>query len=183
MRNENFATSFLSAPEKTPAEMVVPLRDKPGKTAKPCAKPMKNAVLYENDVFFFENVSEKNNKTALSEKHTGRSPPAKALLTIGKMQSTMRQVGIVATTIEMVCFESGCLIICQMSFQNTTQMESKVAMCNKMLTNKLSSTPKILEKSTRCPEDDTGKNSVNPCTIPKKNKATKMFIALFYCFL
>ena len=40
--------------------------------------------------------------------------------------------------------------------------------CSVTLKNKLASPSPSFSASTRCPDDDTGKNSVKPCNIPKK---------------
>lgn len=48
IRNENFEADSLSAPDITPALIVVPERDIPGKTAKPCAMPIMEAIFVFN---------------------------------------------------------------------------------------------------------------------------------------
>lgn len=43
MTNENLVDSFLSTPAKSPALIVAPEREIPGKIASPCAMPIKRA--------------------------------------------------------------------------------------------------------------------------------------------
>ena len=45
MRKENLETSLRCTPSSRPVEMVVPERDRPGRTASACARPMMNAFL------------------------------------------------------------------------------------------------------------------------------------------
>lgn len=117
IKNENFATCFLFLLHKSPALIVEPEREIPGKTANPCAIPIKNAVLKFNSsfLFCFENASETKSKTAESAKQTGRKLPPNELFIIGIKTSTIKQVGIVATTSIIVSLEKGCVIIFQIS--------------------------------------------------------------------
>lgn len=73
IRNECFETSFLSPPLSTPAHIVEPERDIPGKIAIPCAIPMKIACFVDN--FFeqlFANKSVKRSTHAVNIKLKGR---------------------------------------------------------------------------------------------------------------
>lgn len=81
--------------------------------------------------------------------------------------------------------EKGLFTISQISLWNTTKIESKVATCKSILKNKLSSIPKKIGNKTICPDEDTGKNSVNPCIMPRKIKQgfSCFLLALFYCVI
>ena len=150
IKNENFATDFLSPPASRPALMVVPDLDNPGNIANPCAIPIEIAVLLLSLIcLFFDKTSPKNKIAADNAKHTGNKLPEKDFLTNGKKIKAKTQVGKVARASEIVCFEKGCLIICQMSFAKQTMIEQSVAPCNKMLTNKLSLMPNNFENNTK----------------------------------
>ncbi len=173
IRKENFVTSSFLFPHKSPALIVVPDLDTPGKTAKPCATPMRKASLKEKVFcsFFLETLSLVKSKIAEMKKHKGKSPPENDIFITGISIKHKIHVGIVATAILKVSKENGWRIICQISLRYTTKIEHKVATCKIMLTKRLSSMPNNFENSTRCPEEETGKNSVSPWTSPKKNKA------------
>ena len=110
IKKENFAISSLSLPHKSPAEIVLPEREMPGKTAKPCATPMKSTVFKSRFPFFFgASIPEKSKIAPVITKQTGSAPPIKDAFTSGISTSTIRQVGIVAATRKRVCLESGCL--------------------------------------------------------------------------
>lgn len=73
IRNECFETSFLSPPLSTPAQIVEPERDIPGKIAIPCAIPIKIACFV--DKFCeqsFANKSVKRRTQAVSIKLKGK---------------------------------------------------------------------------------------------------------------
>lgn len=111
IKKENLAHSFLSPPDRIPAHIVEPEREIPGKTAKPCAIPMIIAVLYENSLvfLFLANNSVTTSSTAVIKKEAGRKLPPKEDFINGISTSTIKQVGIVATTSINVFFEKGCL--------------------------------------------------------------------------
>ena len=64
--------------------------------------------------------------------------------------------------------ENGCLSKYNISFLMTTKMESSVATCKNILTKSEFSSPNMLPKSNKCPLDEIGRNSVNPCKSPNK---------------
>ena len=177
IRKENFVTSSFLFPQRSPPLIVVPDLETPGNTAKPCATPIKKADLKVISFCFllFASFSLVKSKTADTKKQRGNNIPENDSLMIGIRIKHKMQVGIVATTIIIDSLEKGCLIICQTSFLKTMRMDKRVATCKIMLTNKLSSTFISFENKTKCPEDETGKNSVSPWTSPKKNKA-RIFI-------
>ena len=110
IKKENLAHSFLSPPDRIPAHIVEPEREIPGKTAKPCAIPMIIAVLYENSFLFLANNSVTTSSIAVIKKEAGRKLPPKEDFINGISTSTIKQVGIVATTSIIVFFENGCLM-------------------------------------------------------------------------
>ena len=67
MRNENSAARSRFVPVNIAVDIVNPLREKPGTTAIPWARPVKNAEVYvigwfgSNDLFGLINVVENNN--------------------------------------------------------------------------------------------------------------------------
>ena len=117
IKNENFATSFLSPPQISPVAIVLPEREIPGNTANPCATPIKNAVLKFRLllVFFAKTVSLNNKLNAEIRKQIGKKFPPKDVLINGIRTIAINPVGIVATTKEIVSFEKGCLIRLNMS--------------------------------------------------------------------
>lgn len=151
IKKENLVHSFLSPPARMPAHIVEPEREIPGKTAKPCAIPMIIAVLYENSLvfLFLVNNSVTTSSIAVIKKDMGRKFPPNEAFIKGINTRAIMQVGIVATTSIIVFFENGNLMSLRISRQNTTQMESSVAICKIMDMKRLSSTPNILDKSTR----------------------------------
>lgn len=149
IKKENLVHSFLSPPARMPAHIVEPEREIPGKTAKPCAIPMTIAVLYENSFLFLANNSVTTSSIAVIKKDMGRKFPPNEAFIKGINTRAIMQVGIVATTSIIVFFENGNLMSLRISRQNTTQMESSVAICKIMDMKRLSSTPNILDKSTR----------------------------------
>lgn len=186
IRKENLALSLLSAPAIIPALIVAPDREIPGKTASPCAIPMKSATLFdifshEKRLFFFM-ISAKTKIIAEMRKHSGKSMPENDISTSGIIKMTTRHVAIVAIASEIVSFEKGWRTICHKLRLKTQTIESKVATCKIMLNKRLSSTEKIAEKSTKCPDEETGRNSVSPCNNPKKKSAIYEFTLLFYLF-
>ena len=109
---ENFVVSFLSPPARSPAQMVVPEREIPGKTANPCAIPIITAVLVFISpalftIFFLVKSSVVSNKIAEIIKQYGSNAPPKEDLIIGIKIKTMMQVGIVAKTSVIVFCEKG----------------------------------------------------------------------------
>ncbi len=78
--NENSALSSLFAPLRTAAQIVVPLRESPGKTAMPCARPTQTEFLKPNgEPRFLAKYSVKISRSAVSMKHTGSSSPPNEL--------------------------------------------------------------------------------------------------------
>jgi len=162
--NENFAHSFLSYPEIKPALIVVPERDIPGKTAKPCAMPIMIAAFNENSfVFlFFEIISTKNKIIAEIKKHIKRYFPENDSFTIGSKTRIINAVKIVDKQSCIILLEKGCKTKYFISFQKTITTARSVAKCKTILINKESSTLNIFDKSTRCPLEEIGRNSHNP---------------------
>ena len=111
IRKENFAHSFLSPPLKSPAHMVVPEREMPGKNERPCAMPMISAFFFVKQVALLGDLCVKKSKPADTKKQTAKYPPPNEALTSGIKTSTIMQVGMVARHRFMVCGDNGCFII------------------------------------------------------------------------
>ncbi|CCY03639.1 unknown [Faecalibacterium sp. CAG:1138] len=78
-RNEKSAASVFSMPKSLAAVIVLPLLDIPGKTAKPCATPVKNAFLAVKPVILsFRTSSPAAKTTAVIIKPRGRYLPIKS---------------------------------------------------------------------------------------------------------
>ncbi len=175
MINENFADSLLSTPENRPALIVAPEREMPGKIASPCAIPIKSASFVEicfatkgREFFFF---SAKNNRIALIKNEMPKNLPSNEIFAIGRAISAIKQVGIVAMIRFSPSLEKGCRRMCQISFLKTITTDKSVATCRMIETKRVSSSLKRLPNKTKCPLDETGKNSVNPCNRPKNASA------------
>ena len=84
--------------------------------------------------------------------------------------NTITTETIVDKTKPSMSFENGLFINAKSSFLITTHIESRVAKCKTIETNKESDMPKRWEHKTKCPLDEIGKNSVIPCTKPRIKK-------------
>ena len=167
IRNENFATSFFSAPIKVPAQIVDPLLDIPGITAIPCTNPITNATLPPIGLtqFLLLNTSVKIIKQAVNIKQKGKRFPLNVEITESLNKITIATVGKLAKIISLPASPNGFFIIPTISRLKQNKTEKRVATWSKIDKNKKSfCMPKSLFNKTICPLDDTGKNSVNPCT-------------------
>ncbi len=102
IRKENFALSSLSPPLSSPADNVVPERERPGKIAKPCAIPMIIARLYvilahsTSFVILFERFCEIINSIPLTKNVIGSINPSNDDVIRGINATAIRHVKIVA---------------------------------------------------------------------------------------
>lgn len=175
IKKEKLAHSFFSVFANNPALIVVPEREIPGNMAMPCIIPIKIAVLKLNGLlvngYFSFFLSATNNIRAVNKNDKNKYSPLNAFSTIGIKINAIIQVGIVAITNFKDCSENGCVNMYNISFLKTMQTDISVATCKIIETNNVSSTLKSCPNKTKCPLDETGKNSVNPCVRPKKIKA------------
>lgn len=160
---------WRSIPQSPAVQMLAPLREMPGSTAIPCATPTSAAVL--KDIFlpsiFFAKSSVAAKSTAVMTKQIGKRLPENASSKKPLKSRTITTVGIVAMYIIFAGRENGFLIRNFISFHSTITTAKSVAKCKSTLKKTKSSlVPKILLKSTKCPLDETGKNSVMPCKMP-----------------
>lgn len=182
IRKECFETSFLSPPLSTPAHIVEPEREIPGKIAIPCAIPIKIACFVDNFCEQpFANKSEKRSTQAVSIKLKGK------IFSLNELFAGLYNISTktIVTSVDIInffsCSLNGFLIISQISFRITIKTDKRVAMCKRILTKRLSFMPKIELKRTRCPLDDTGKNSVKPCKSPRIINANIIFKFIIAC--
>lgn len=111
IRKENFALFCLSAPESSPAEIVAPEREIPGKIARPWAIPIATACLKVNSSVFallFENLSTINKSAEVIKNAQGKNSPSNELEISGINTIAIRHVIIVEIDICIVSFENGC---------------------------------------------------------------------------
>lgn len=172
IKKEYLATSFLFFPHKSPAQMVAPLLDIPGKIAMPCASPIISAVFLLIGLSFFIVllliISLTIISTAVSIKQTGKKSPLKDLSTKPLNKSTMAIVGKVEIIKLLPVSPNGRFITSTTSFFKTIITENKVAKWRIIDKSKKSLLiPKNLFNKTKWPLDETGKNSVSPWTTAK----------------
>lgn len=96
IRKENSVTSFFSAPQSSPAQIVAPDLEIPGKTASPCATPIISEDFRFKLLSFGEINSTSNKNKAVAIKLTAKKLPEKAFSKKSLKRKTINAVGMVA---------------------------------------------------------------------------------------
>ncbi len=159
-----------------PAQIVEPLLEIPGKTATACASPIGITVFKHTGKAFclrFATISVTSSSVAVHKKNTARQIHIylpKNTLSKSKILNRIpvMPAGIVASTRKPSVLK-GFLNSARISRQNTTHTATSVPRCRMIVKNKAVSEsliPNTPCKNAICPEDETGKNSVKPCTKP-----------------
>ena len=116
----------------------------------------------------FATLLEAKRTIAVSKKQTPRKTPDTPATAFFRINAKMT-VGMQERYSIFAFLEKGCLIKSSTCFLKTTITEVNVAKCNSRLKNKKSSLiPNSFSNKIKCPLDEIGKNSVSPCTTPKK---------------
>ena len=108
-----------------------------------------------------------NKSSALIKNAMGRKAPSNDEEISGIKIITIIHVGIVAQARSILFCPNGFFKISTTSFLKTAIIESNVATCKTIEIKSESLMPNHRLSRTKWPLDETGKNSVNPCTNPK----------------
>ena len=167
-KNENLATFSLSAPLKSPAEIVIPLLETPGKSAKTWNKPIRREFLPLR--FSLPELNLVRNKIPVVNKNAvPKNKNEENVVSIKFLKKYPKSAaGIVATIRYFQSFNESFLNVNRKEISFLVKIKTAIseAKWSAVKKNKFGSEIK-LEKSARWPEDETGKNSVAAWTIAR----------------
>jgi hypothetical protein len=182
-RNENLTASLLIIPMSRAPNIVRPLLDIPGAIAAAWKIPIDNAPATDRSRILLSplNLSEMNSATAVTKSIIEvKATSEKRDLISSSSKKPAKIAGIVAVRSSTMYLIDELLFsglprpvkIAHKSLNVNNRTAKKVARCKtakKAAFDSVSSgTLRKLEKIVRCPDEETGRTSVAPCTTPSK---------------
>ena len=163
-RKENFAAFSLSIPKKSAEEIVMPLRDTPGKSASAWKSPIRVAFFALTFERAFENLVRKRTTPVKIN-----APPINAVEeNVFSIMSLKKNPNSAAGTVAIARYpQSGLYSLLKLK-RAAISLLVKTIMARtderwRAVKKNISGSEIMFERSARCPDEDIGKNSVAAC--------------------